>query len=205
MYNKYVKELIGCKEVNVLGIEEIKKLYRTLLLESYSGNVVLLKVQDEHRLKEIYSKHDVVRVEYNVTWSYKLFYEGFMEAYNNILASNGLEVYFEKNNEDKIKYIGMKYHKMPYANAYDTVREKLFNCEEYRDDSDYLYGSYNSYDIIFELKDHRYIFIIYEDKATRDKVVDVSSEVIQGFIDKMILDKYKTQKGDKKDVVGENQ
>lgn len=190
MYKEYIVQVIGCKDINELDIEATNRLYRELLLKTYSGDVVLLRVQTKEQLKEIYASHDIVNQFYTVKASHKLFYEGFMEAYSDIVKSNGLEAYFDKNNEEKIKYIGKKYHKLENDNAYDTVKEQLFNCDETK------IGCYSAYDIIFELRDQRYIFVIYEDIDVKNKVISLSKEVIQSFIDKMILDKYNIQKGE---------
>lgn len=190
MYKDYIVQVIGCKDINELDIEDTNRLYRELLLKTYSGDVVLLKVQTKEQLKEIYASHDIVNQFYTVKASYKLFYEGFMAAYSDIVKSNGLEAYFDKNSEEKIKYIGKKYHKLENDNAYDTVKERLFSCDETK------IGCYSTYDIIFELRDQRYIFVIYEDIDVKNKVISLSKEVIQSFIDKMILDKYNIQKGE---------
>lgn len=187
MYNEYIKEVIGCDDLHELNIEELNRIYRSLLLKYYTGDVIVMHVKSKDSLRKIHDNNDILRIDYSVQSSHKLFYEGFMEAYNNIIKANGLEAYFDKNSEDKVKYIGKKYHRLETGNAYDTVKDICFN----KDKKD---GYYSTYDIIIEFKDHRHMYIIYEDLDIKNEVVKISNEVIQSFIDKMVLDKYMTQK-----------
>lgn len=189
MYNKYIEDIVGCDTISELDIEGLPKIYREMLLKSYSGDVTILTVKTKERLREIYNNNSVLKVFYTVQSNHKLFYEGFMDAYNNIVKSNGLETYFDNNHEDKIKYIGKKYHRLETQNAYDKVKDLCFNNEKQD-------GYYSTYDIIIELIDGRYIFIMYEDIDIKNEVIKVSSEVIQNFIDRMIIDKYNIQKGE---------